>query len=75
MRESHAQCVRLGMSAVTRSFLLWAPDSSHYPLNKFTFDTSCIMIIYQGGSDKVTRSCDKNVDESAILRIYHSRWN
>ena len=23
----------------------------------------------QGGSDKVTRSCDKNVDESAILRI------
>ena len=22
-----------------------------------------------GGSDKVTRSCDKNVDESAILRI------
>ena len=23
----------------------------------------------QGGLDKVTRSCDKNVDESAILRI------
>ena len=23
----------------------------------------------QGGSDKVTRSCDKNVDKSAILRI------
>ena len=23
----------------------------------------------QGGSDKVTRSCDKNVDESAILRM------
>ena len=23
----------------------------------------------QGGSDKVTRSCDENVDESAILRI------
>ena len=24
---------------------------------------------HQGGSDKVTRSCDENVDESAILRI------
>ena len=28
-----------------------------------------VMAIGQGGSDKVMRSCDENVDESAILRI------
>ena len=28
-----------------------------------------IVTVHQGGSDKVARSCDKNVDESAILRI------